>query len=320
MLQKILDQTVAADQKALDATQGAYDAGTGDHISVVEAKTTLAIGAGRRGKRGPAARAVRTRHRHAAGQNSYRLLDSGQADGLHASRNSHRRSLATGRAPARHCRRRTHPGRGERHHRHRLWRILPAVTISADGRVRVRSASSTCSTGPAASGPSAPRLRRPSSTAGSIAPSCTSMRPVQRRPGHLPADRPDRLPAGRGLPGCHARLLAADSPQQQAAVKDAQDYLDLEMDRYNTGVDPYVDVVIAQTTCSPTRRRSTAPGEEMTSAVELVQALGGGWDVAASHSRAGWRQGPQGGLHAAEVAAPRNSPRRSCAQGRLSLF
>ena len=41
MLQQILDQTVAADQKALDAAQGAYDAGTGDYISVVEARATL---------------------------------------------------------------------------------------------------------------------------------------------------------------------------------------------------------------------------------------------------------------------------------------
>src|ERR1039457_7372485 len=41
MLQKILNDTVAADQKALDAAQGAYDAGTGDYISVVEARSTL---------------------------------------------------------------------------------------------------------------------------------------------------------------------------------------------------------------------------------------------------------------------------------------
>ena len=42
MLQQILNQTVAADQKALDANQGAYDAGTGDYISVVEAKSHAA--------------------------------------------------------------------------------------------------------------------------------------------------------------------------------------------------------------------------------------------------------------------------------------
>ena len=41
MLQQILNQTVEADQKALDAAQGAYDVGTGDYISVVEARATL---------------------------------------------------------------------------------------------------------------------------------------------------------------------------------------------------------------------------------------------------------------------------------------
>ena len=41
MLQRILDQTVAADKQALDSAQGAYDAGTGDKISVIEAQTTL---------------------------------------------------------------------------------------------------------------------------------------------------------------------------------------------------------------------------------------------------------------------------------------
>jgi outer membrane protein TolC len=40
-LQVILNQTVDADQKALDANQGAYDTGTGDQISVVEARATL---------------------------------------------------------------------------------------------------------------------------------------------------------------------------------------------------------------------------------------------------------------------------------------
>ena len=41
MLQQILNETVAADQKALDSTQAHYDTGIGDYISVAEAKTTL---------------------------------------------------------------------------------------------------------------------------------------------------------------------------------------------------------------------------------------------------------------------------------------
>ncbi len=41
MLQQILNETVAADQKSLDYNQAQYDTGIGDYISVAEAKTTL---------------------------------------------------------------------------------------------------------------------------------------------------------------------------------------------------------------------------------------------------------------------------------------
>ncbi len=49
--------------------------------------------------------------------------------------------------------------------------------------------------------------------------------------------------------------------------------------RYNTGVDPYVDVMIAQNTLlSSQETLNSLQVEEMTSAVQLVQSLGGGWD------------------------------------------
>ena len=41
MLQQILNETVADDQKSLDYNQAQYDTGVGDYISVAEAKTTL---------------------------------------------------------------------------------------------------------------------------------------------------------------------------------------------------------------------------------------------------------------------------------------
>jgi outer membrane protein TolC len=67
--------------------------------------------------------------------------------------------------------------------------------------------------------------------------------------------------------------------RQEQAVKDAQDYLSLEMVRYDTGVDPYVDVLVAQTTLLNSQETLNAlQVEEMTSAVQLVQSLGGGWD------------------------------------------
>jgi outer membrane protein TolC len=44
-------------------------------------------------------------------------------------------------------------------------------------------------------------------------------------------------------------------------------------------VDPYVDVMVAQTTLLSSKETlNSLQVEEMNSAVELVQALGGGWD------------------------------------------
>ncbi len=66
---------------------------------------------------------------------------------------------------------------------------------------------------------------------------------------------------------------------QQEAVKAAQQFLDLEMQRYQSGVDPYVDVVTAQTTLLNDQvKLNTLQVQAMISTVQLVEALGGGWD------------------------------------------
>lgn len=75
------------------------------------------------------------------------------------------------------------------------------------------------------------------------------------------------------------RLLSEQIVQQTQAVQSAQQSVDLEMDRYKTGVDPYIDVVTLQNTLLADQQTLTnLQIEEMTSAVGLVQALGGGWD------------------------------------------
>ena len=52
------------------------------------------------------------------------------------------------------------------------------------------------------------------------------------------------------------------------------------MGRYETGIDPYIDVVTLQNTVfSNQQTLSSLQIEQMTSAVELVEALGGGWDT-----------------------------------------
>jgi outer membrane protein TolC len=63
-------------------------------------------------------------------------------------------------------------------------------------------------------------------------------------------------------------------------VRDAAQTLRLEMGRNETGIDPYVDVTTAQTVLlSNQQTLATVQVEEMTSAVSLIEALGGGWDL-----------------------------------------
>ena len=76
------------------------------------------------------------------------------------------------------------------------------------------------------------------------------------------------------------RILSQQIQQQRAAVASAQASLDLEMGRYETGIDPYIDVVTSQNTVlSDQQTLYSLQIEQMTGAVELVQALGGGWDA-----------------------------------------
>lgn len=75
------------------------------------------------------------------------------------------------------------------------------------------------------------------------------------------------------------RILSLQIEQQRQVVASAQSALNLEMVRYRTGIDPYIDVVNLQTTLLTDRQTLTGLQiDQMTGAVELVQALGGGWD------------------------------------------
>jgi NodT family efflux transporter outer membrane factor (OMF) lipoprotein len=75
------------------------------------------------------------------------------------------------------------------------------------------------------------------------------------------------------------RILSQQLIQQQAAAQSAQQFVDLENARYQTGVDPYIDVVTAQNTLlSDQQTLATLHTEEMTASVQLIEALGGGWN------------------------------------------
>ena len=75
------------------------------------------------------------------------------------------------------------------------------------------------------------------------------------------------------------RILSKEIQEEQQAVDSAQTYLMLEQGRYETGIDPYVDVLIAQTTVLADQQTLNAlQVQQMIYAVALVESLGGGWD------------------------------------------
>jgi outer membrane protein TolC len=76
------------------------------------------------------------------------------------------------------------------------------------------------------------------------------------------------------------RILSQELQQQNAAVASSQRYLNLAVDRYRLGVDSYLNVITAQTTLLSNQRTAlNLQMEQMTASVQLINALGGGWDV-----------------------------------------
>ncbi|MGC2792126.1 MAG: TolC family protein, partial [Candidatus Sulfotelmatobacter sp.] len=75
------------------------------------------------------------------------------------------------------------------------------------------------------------------------------------------------------------RILSKEIQQEQQAIDSARTYLKLEQARYDEGVDPYLDVLVAQTTVLADQQTLNAlQVQQMTYAVALVESLGGGWD------------------------------------------
>ena len=278
MLQKILNETVAADQKALDANQGAYDAGTADYISVVEAKATLASAQAAATNVGLS----RAQYEHAIAV----LLGKIPSDfSIPVKPMVYTAPAIPTGVPSQLVERRPDIAASERALAEANAEIgigygafFPQVTISASGGFESSLLkhlfdwpSRIWSIGPSASevvfdgGLYRAALHQYTATynadlAGYRQTVLTAFQQVE-----------DYMAA--------TRVYSQQILDEQNAVKLAQQYLDLETERYNSGVDPYVDVVQAQTTLlSDQQALNTLEVEEMTSAVQLVQALGGGWD------------------------------------------
>jgi outer membrane protein TolC len=76
------------------------------------------------------------------------------------------------------------------------------------------------------------------------------------------------------------RILSQELQQQNAAVASSQRYLNLANVRYTSGMDIYLNVINAQTALLNNQRTAlNLQMEQLTASVQLIKALGGGWDV-----------------------------------------
>jgi NodT family efflux transporter outer membrane factor (OMF) lipoprotein len=77
------------------------------------------------------------------------------------------------------------------------------------------------------------------------------------------------------------RVLSVEIEHQHAAVQSAERTLGLATERYKLGLDPYLNVIIAQTALlSNQQTQVTLRIQQMTASVALIEALGGGWHAA----------------------------------------
>jgi len=75
------------------------------------------------------------------------------------------------------------------------------------------------------------------------------------------------------------RLLEQESATQQVAVASARRSVDLSTTRYKRGITTYLEVLTAQSIAlSDERTAADLMTRRMTASVQLIKALGGGWD------------------------------------------
>jgi NodT family efflux transporter outer membrane factor (OMF) lipoprotein len=76
------------------------------------------------------------------------------------------------------------------------------------------------------------------------------------------------------------RILDTENGQQEVAVRAAQRNLDLAVERYRLGINSYLNVITAQVSLLSNQQTDVSIRlQRMTSAVQLVMALGGGWST-----------------------------------------
>jgi NodT family efflux transporter outer membrane factor (OMF) lipoprotein len=277
-LQKLLNETVEADKKALGIAKARYDTGVDDQISLVEAQTTLESAQSAALNIGIA----RAQYEHAIA-----MLVGKPASTFSIPvepTTSAPPAIPVG-VPSQLLERRPDIAAAERNMAAANAQIgvadaafFPVLTLSASGGME-SSALKTLLNWPSrfwSVGPSISEtvydggLRR-----------ATVNQYIATYNANVAAYRQSVLTAFQQVEDALAavRILSQQIQRQQEAVDSSQTFLRLEMGRYKNGIDPYIDVVTAQTTLLSNQQSLAAlQVQQMTSSVQLIEALGGGWE------------------------------------------
>jgi NodT family efflux transporter outer membrane factor (OMF) lipoprotein len=277
-LAKILDETVEADQKALDATTAAYQTGVGDYISVSEARGTLEA---------VQSADINVKIARAQYEHAIAVLVGKVATDFSIPVRPELRDpppIPVG-VPSDLLERRPDVAAAERTLAEAnavigigYGAFFPQVTLSAVGGLE-SSTFAKWFTWPSRFWSIGPALSQTIFNAGLYRAELNQYTATYN--ADLALYRQTVLTAFQQVEDNLAavRLYSQQIEREQAAVKDAEQTLKLEMGRYETGIDPYVDVTTAQATLLGDQQTlATIQVEEMTSAVSLIEALGGGWD------------------------------------------
>ena len=277
-LEKLLSDTVEADRKALEIAKARYDTGVDDQISVVEAQTALYSAQSAGINLGIA----RAQYEHAI---ATLIGKPASTFSIPAEpKTSVPPPIPVG-LPSQLLERRPDVAAAERNMAAANAQIgvayaafYPALTLSATGGME-SSAIKNLFDWPSrfwSVGPSISEtiydggLRR-----------ATANQYIATYNANVAAYRQSVLAAFQQVEDSLAavRILSQQILRQKEAVDSSQTFLRLELGRYDTGVDPYIDVVTAQTTLLSNQQSLTnLQVQEMTASVQLIESLGGGWD------------------------------------------
>jgi NodT family efflux transporter outer membrane factor (OMF) lipoprotein len=105
------------------------------------------------------------------------------------------------------------------------------------------------------------------------------------------------------------RYLAEEAVQEQEAVEASRQALTLELLRYRAGTDSYLNVITTQIIALGDEQTAiTILQRRMTAAVDLIKALGGGWDASTLPS--------VNALRSVAVADPANTPKNAAVESK----